>query len=253
MSARLSIGLVTRRTGATVPTVRYQEEVGLLPPASRTASGQRSYDESTLRRLVFIRRCRDFGFSIDQVRELVGLVDEPERPCVEVRNIAASHLQQVRRKLDELRAFETSLNTIVCSCETACAGCAAVDCTKLEDLAGPAENPRTASGTGCCTPRQPGRRSPVGGLAASFRRSRTSPPRQPPSAPSPPRTEVLAPGSKFAKGYLHTLVTEVRISAAGATMKGSNAEMAGAISGWRQGNPDLAVPRHVSNWRTRPG
>lgn len=152
MSARLSIGLVARRTGATVPTVRYYEEIGLLPPASRTASGQRSYDESTLRRLVFIRRCRDFGFSIDQVRELVGLVDEPDRPCVEVRDIAASHLQQVRRKLDEIRALETSLNAIVCSCETACAGGAAVDCTILEDLTVPAESPRAGSGTGCCAP-----------------------------------------------------------------------------------------------------
>ncbi len=67
------------------------------------------------------------------------------------------------------------------------------------------------------------------------------------------RTEVLAPESKFAKGYLRTLVSEIRISAAGATMKGSNADMAGAISGWRPGNPNLAVPRHVSNWRDRQG
>lgn len=152
MSARLSIGLVARRTGATVPTVRYYEEIGLLPPASRTASGQRSYDESTLRRLVFIRRCRDFGFSIDQVRELVGLVDQPNRPCVELRDIAASHLTRVRQKLDELKALETSLNAIVCSCETACAGGAAVDCTILEDLAVPAESLRAAPVAGCCAP-----------------------------------------------------------------------------------------------------
>lgn len=152
MSARLSIGLVARRTGATVPTVRYYEEIGLLPPASRTESGQRSYDETTLRRLVFIRRCREFGFSIEQVRELVGLVDQPDRPCVEVRDIAASHLQQVRQKLVELRALEASLNTIVCSCETECAGGAAVDCTILEDLAVPAESPKAASGAGCCAP-----------------------------------------------------------------------------------------------------
>lgn len=152
MSARLSIGLVARRTGATVPTVRYYEEIGLLPAASRTASGQRSYDEATVRRLVFIRRCRDFGFSIDQVRELVGLVDEPDRPCVEVRDIAASHLQQVRRKLDELKALETSLSAIVCGCNVACAGGAAVDCTILEDLAVPGEDPARAPGTGCCPP-----------------------------------------------------------------------------------------------------
>lgn len=153
MSARLSIGLVARRTGATVPTVRYYEEIGLLPAASRTASGQRSYDEATVRRLVFIRRCRDFGFSIEQVRELVGLVDEPDRPCVEVRDIAASHLQQVRRKLDELWELEASLSAIVCSCDSACAGGAAVDCTILEDLAVPGEEPARSPGTGCCPPR----------------------------------------------------------------------------------------------------
>lgn len=150
MSARLSIGLVARRTGATVPTVRYYEEIGLLPAASRTASGQRSYDEATVRRLVFIRRCRDFGFSIDQVRELVGLVDEPDRPCVEVRNIAASHLQDVRRKLDELHALEASLNAIVCGCDDACMSGAAVDCSILEDLAVPGEGLACAPAGGCC-------------------------------------------------------------------------------------------------------
>lgn len=153
MSARLSIGLVARRTGATVPTVRYYEEIGLLPAASRTAAGQRSYDEATVRRLVFIRRCRELGFSIEQVRELVGLVDEPDRPCVEVRDIAAFHLQQVRRKLDELRELEVSLSAIVCGCDNACAGGAAVHCTILEDLAVPGEDPARAPGTGCCPPR----------------------------------------------------------------------------------------------------
>lgn len=63
------------------------------------------------------------------------------------------------------------------------------------------------------------------------------------------RAEILAPSSKYAKSYLRTIVSEIRISAAGATMRGSHADMAGAISGWRQGSPNLAVPRHVSNWR----
>lgn len=135
MSARLSIGLVARRTGCTVPTIRYYEGIGLLPPATRTEAGQRHYDEAAVRRLVFVRRCRDFGFSIDQVRELVGLVDEPDRPCLEVRDIASRHLAGVQRKLDELKALEAGLSAFVCSCETACAGGAAVDCTILEDLA----------------------------------------------------------------------------------------------------------------------
>lgn len=154
MNARLTIGLVARRTGSTVPTIRYYEEIGLLPPASRTEAGQRQYDEGTVRRLAFIRRCRDFGFSIDQVRELVGLVDQPERPCSEVRDIAAIHLQQVRVKLDELKALEASLSAFVFSCESACAGGAAIDCTILEDLALPADQARFVRPVegGCCVP-----------------------------------------------------------------------------------------------------
>lgn len=145
-----SIGVVARQTGCTVPTIRYYEEIGLLPPAARTGSGQRHYGEAALRRLVFIRRCRDFGFSIEQVRELVGLVDEPHRPCLEVREIAALHLAEVRRKLDELKELEASLGAFVSSCDSACAGGAAVNCSILEDLSMPAAKPRLAATPGCC-------------------------------------------------------------------------------------------------------
>lgn len=137
MTTALSIGAVARQTGCTVPTIRYYEEIGLLAPAARTDGGQRTYSDAALRRLTFIRRCRDFGFSIDQVRELVGLVDEPDRPCLEVRDIAAAHLVEVRRKLQELRELEASLDAFVCSCNTACSGGPALDCTILEDLAEP--------------------------------------------------------------------------------------------------------------------
>jgi DNA-binding transcriptional MerR regulator len=150
MSAKLSIGLVARQTGSTVPTIRYYEEIGLLPPANRTESGQRHYNEATVRRLTFIRRCRDFGFSIEQVRELVGLVDQRDRPCIEVRDIAATHLAQLRTKLDELKALEASLSAFVCSCETACAGGTSVDCTILEDLALPADRAQIVQIKSCC-------------------------------------------------------------------------------------------------------
>ncbi|ARN23396.1 MerR family transcriptional regulator [Piscinibacter gummiphilus] len=152
MTAKLSIGFVARQTGCTVPTIRYYEEIGLLPPAGRTESGQRHYDDATVRRLAFIRRCRDFGFSIEQVRELVGLVDQPDRPCVEARDIAAGHLAQVRRKLDELKALEASLAGFVVSCDTACGGGAAVDCTILEALACPPPATDVEPRARCCAP-----------------------------------------------------------------------------------------------------
>ena len=147
----LSIGVVAKRTGCTVPTIRYYEEIGLLPPAVRTESGQRNFGEATLRRLTFIRRCRDLGFSIDQVRGLVGLVDQPDRPCLEVREVAALHLAEIRRKLDELRELEVSLDAFVCSCDTACAGGATVDCTILEDLALPSHRAQVMPAASCCS------------------------------------------------------------------------------------------------------
>ena len=147
-----SIGVLAQQTGCSVPTIRYYEEIGLLPAGPRTEGGRRVYGDAAVRRLTFIRRCRDFGFSIDQVRELIGLVDEPQRPCVEVRDIAATHLTQLRARLAELQALERSMAAFVCSCDTACAGGPAVDCTILEDLAEPGGGSGSLPASGCCTP-----------------------------------------------------------------------------------------------------
>lgn len=146
-----SIGVLAQQTGCTVPTIRYYEEVGLLPQGPRTEAGRRMYGEESVRRLTFIRRCRDFGFSLEQVRELLGLVDEPDRPCAEVRDVAARHLAQLREKLAELQALEKSMSAFVCSCDTACAGGEAIDCTILEDLASSVSATQcTRLETACC-------------------------------------------------------------------------------------------------------
>ena len=148
-----SIGTLARQAGCTVPTIRYYEEIGLLPPAPRSEAGQRLYGDPALRRLGFIRRVRGFNFSIEQVRELVSLVDEPDRPCIEVRDIAAVHLREVQQKLTELQELEAKLATLVTGCNTACAGGAAVDCTILEDLTNlPAATAPVARRAGCCGP-----------------------------------------------------------------------------------------------------
>jgi MerR family copper efflux transcriptional regulator len=149
-SATLSIGTLARQAGCTVPTIRYYEEIGLLPAAPRSEGGQRLYGEPALRRLSFIRRVRGFNFSIEQVRELVSLVDEPDRPCLEVRDIAAVHLREVRQKLAELRELEINLAGFVDSCERACAGGTAVNCTILEDLSPPQGSAAAAFRAGCC-------------------------------------------------------------------------------------------------------
>ena len=149
-SPAFSIGVLARRTACSVPTIRYYEAIGLLQPGARTEAGRRVYDESAVRRLGFIRRCRDFGFAIEQVRELVGLMDEPDRPCIEVREVAAGHLAHLRGKLAELQALERAMTAFVSSCDGACAGGAALDCNILEDLAAPAGEARLLQSPSCC-------------------------------------------------------------------------------------------------------
>src|SRR5262245_40667304 len=108
-SEAMTIGALAAGTGCSVPTIRYYEEIGLLPAASRRTSGHRVYGPADLQRLTFIRRCRDFGFSIEQVRAFVALAGSPARDCRAARDLAQQHLIGVRQKLKELRALERSL------------------------------------------------------------------------------------------------------------------------------------------------
>lgn len=117
--------------------MRYYEDIGLLPPPARTASGQRHYDGTDVERLVFIRRCRDFGFPIEQVRRLATLSISADRDCTEVRDIARSHLGQVRDRLAELKALERGLERFVEQCDTVCAGGPGRDCAVFRDLSMP--------------------------------------------------------------------------------------------------------------------
>lgn len=138
----MKIGALAERTGTNAPTIRYYEEIGLLPRPSRRDGGQRSYGEEDVRRLTFIRRCREFGFPIEQVRTLVALVQDQERSCMEARDLAYEHLTAVRTKLKELRALERSIAAFVESCDSACAGGPGPDCVILDDLGAP--EPRKA-------------------------------------------------------------------------------------------------------------
>ncbi|MGK9170300.1 helix-turn-helix domain-containing protein [Inquilinus limosus] len=137
--AGLRIGALAERTGTSAPTIRYYEHIGLLPPASRQAGGQRSYGEDDVRRLTLIRRCREFGFSIQQVRSLVALRQDPGRPCMAARDMAREHLAQIRSKLAELKALERSVSRFVDECEARCVGGPGPDCVVLADLSLPAE------------------------------------------------------------------------------------------------------------------
>ena len=118
--SQLTIGMLATQTKTNVPTIRYYEEIGLLPHADRGSNGHRYYRDADLRRLTFIKRCRDFGFPIEQVRELVKLFEDGDRSCLEVREIAQMHLDAVRTRLVEMRQLETSLQSFVASCDDTC-------------------------------------------------------------------------------------------------------------------------------------
>jgi DNA-binding transcriptional MerR regulator len=133
----LKIGELAELTGTSVPTIRYYEQIGLLRRAARQAGGQRVYSRDDVERLAFIRRCREFDFSIDEVRALVTIVHDPKSSCMDARDMAAEHLAAVRAKMRELKELERSLVSFVRSCDTSCAGGPGLECVILDDLAKP--------------------------------------------------------------------------------------------------------------------
>jgi DNA-binding transcriptional MerR regulator len=133
----LKIGILAKRTGTNAPTIRYYEEIGLLPPAKRREGGQRRYGEDDVKRLTFIRRCRDFGLSVEQVRRLAMVVQDPGRSCIEARDLAKHHLDAIRAKLHELKVLERTIASFVQNCDRRCAGGPGPECVILEDLGAP--------------------------------------------------------------------------------------------------------------------
>ncbi|WP_334189781.1 MerR family transcriptional regulator [Noviherbaspirillum sp.] len=134
---KLTIGALSAQTGSNVPTIRYYEQIGLLPKPERADNGHRYYREADLKRLAFIRRCREFGFPIDQVKALVSLFEDGDRACADVRDMAQVQLDAVRMKLENMRQLETSLAAFVESCAEVCSGGATRDCVIIEDLSEP--------------------------------------------------------------------------------------------------------------------
>ena len=128
----LTIGRLSRRTGCGIETVRYYERIGLVAPPARTEGGHRLYSDQEARRLAFIRRGRDLGFTLDEVRSLLGLMDRGDYACADVRTIAQSHLEDVRARQRDLARMARALEGLVASCE----GGEAPDCAILDALSG---------------------------------------------------------------------------------------------------------------------
>lgn len=112
------IGVVARRTGCSIDTIRFYEKIGVLPSPQRTESGRRVYGASDIARLSFICRARELGFSLDEIRDLLKLAAEEQRPCEDVKKAAIRHRQDVRRKISDLRAVEASLGDLIRLCRT---------------------------------------------------------------------------------------------------------------------------------------
>ena len=131
----MRIGLLASQTGTTVPTILLRVD-RIAAPAARQRGGQRTYDHEDARRLAFIRRCRDFDFSIDEVRALLSQMRDGAATCTATRELAQLQLDKVRRKLADLRALEAAFTSMVVNCDSQCTGGPVSDCVILDDLGG---------------------------------------------------------------------------------------------------------------------
>lgn len=114
---QFSIGEVAHRTGVKVPTIRYYEQIGLLPQPPRTASNRRLYTEDDLARLGFIRHARELGFEVDAIRALFQLQGSPGQSCSAVDTIAKTRLVEVEQRIASLLALKSELERMILSCK----------------------------------------------------------------------------------------------------------------------------------------
>ena len=126
----LTIGTLARRTGTKVQTIRYYEQIGVMPEPGRTEGGQRRYGDSELDRLAFIRHARQLGFPLEAIRELLDLADHPNQSCAEADSIARRQLKQVEQRILRLQALKKELERMIAEC----AGDSVAECRVLEVL-----------------------------------------------------------------------------------------------------------------------
>jgi DNA-binding transcriptional MerR regulator len=125
-----TIGHAARATGSKVQTIRYYEQIGLLPLPDRSEGNQRLYTNADIDRLAFIRHARDLGFSIEAIRELLHMADQPDLPCDEADAIAVRNREDVKARMSRMQALQAELDRILVQC----AGGSDADCRVLEVL-----------------------------------------------------------------------------------------------------------------------
>jgi MerR family mercuric resistance operon transcriptional regulator len=129
----LTIGSLSRQTGVNIETIRYYERIGLLPAPPRSPGRHRIYDDNHQRRLIFIRRSRSLGFSLDATRDLLGLARGHGLNCAEVKDLTEVHIADIRAKIRDLRRLDRILNDLAARCR----GANVPDCPILEALGVP--------------------------------------------------------------------------------------------------------------------
>lgn len=130
---------LSRLSGCNAETILYYERIGILPPPPRAANGYRVYGTGHLDRLTFVRKARDLGFSLDEVRSLLGLNDPTGMTCAQVHDIAVEHLASVRTRIADLRRVEATLAKTVAQCT----GAAVPDCAVIDALSDKTAGPAT--------------------------------------------------------------------------------------------------------------
>ena len=124
------IGEAARKSGVKAPTIRYYEQIGILPAPGRTESQRRLYNVTDLRRLAFIRHARELGFDIDAIRTLLSLQDDPDQSCAAADEIAHARLAEVEQRITRLLSLKAELERMLVSCAVG----RVADCRVIETL-----------------------------------------------------------------------------------------------------------------------
>jgi MerR family copper efflux transcriptional regulator len=127
----MNIGQAASATGVSAKMIRYYESIALIPAGRRTDAGYRIYGENDLHTLRFVKRARQLGFSLDQIRDLLSLWQNKERASADVKTIALGHVEQLNQRIAELTEMRDTLQTLAGCCH----GDDRPDCPILQSLA----------------------------------------------------------------------------------------------------------------------
>lgn len=111
-----SIGALSEESGVKIETIRYYERIGIMPAPARRASGHRVYGKEEAKRLSFVRRCRELGFSLEEIRTLLSVVDGGEQTCKDVHAIVSTHSASVKKKIRDLQRLSQTLDAMAAKC-----------------------------------------------------------------------------------------------------------------------------------------